>query len=277
MSKTSKDLFISQSAVSQTIKELEDELGMPLFERMYRKLYLTENGILFKEYAKRIINLYDDMNEHMKSKKKNILIRIGGSSTIGLYIFPRLCKNFSDQNENIKFNICIDNTQRIIKKVLDNEIDLAVVEGNVISNKELLIHEIRGDKLKLITPNNEKFSSKKNISIKDLENELIIMRERGSGTREAVEIYLDEYNIKGKEQLVTGSTEAIKKMVEIGFGVSILSELTCNSEIKNEKLLQFELPERELFRKFYIVFHKDKYISPPLENFMSMLKSHKYI
>lgn len=274
MTKTSKEMFISQSAVSQTIKELENELGVILFERMYKKLYLTEDGKLLKEYARRLLNLWNDMTEHMQSKKKNALIKVGGSTTIGIYLLPYLCKSFSVLNPDINFNIQIDNTAKVIQKVLENEIDIGIIEGTKPSNSEELISlKTQTDYLKVITPNIEKFKSKEKFTISDFQNEILILRENGSGTREVVDKYIEKLDIKVKNKLVIGNTEAIKKMVEIGLGISIISQLAIESEVLDEKLLVFKVENYEMSREFSIIIHKDKFISPILESFIKLIKS----
>ena len=273
MTKTSKEMFISQSAVSQTIKELEDELGVVLFERMYKKLYLTENGVLLKEYTRRLLNLWNDMTEHMQSKKKNVPIKVGGSTTIGIYLLPYLCKNFSISNPNVNFNIQIDNTSKSIGKVLENEIDIVIIEVTKPNNDQLISFETQKDTLKVITPNIEKFKNKEKFLISDFEDETLILREDGSGTRQIVEEYISKLNIKVKNKLVIGNTEAIKKMVEIGLGISIISQLAIESELLDERLLSFKIENHEMNRDFSIIIHKDKFISPTLCSFISLLKS----
>ncbi|MBP9478671.1 MAG: LysR family transcriptional regulator [Sebaldella sp.] len=274
MTKTSKEMFISQSAVSQTIKELENELGVILFERMYKKLYLTEDGKLLKEYARRLLNLWNDMTEHMQSKKKNVLIKVGGSTTIGIYLLPYLCKSFSISYPDVNFNIQIDNTTKVIQKVLENEIDIGIIEGTKPSNSEELISlKTQIDYLKVITPNIEKFKNKEIFTISDFQNEILILRETGSGTREVVDKYIEELEIKVKNKLVIGNTEAIKKMVEIGLGISIISQLAIESEVLDEKLLSFKIENYEMNREFSIIIHKDKFISSTLESFIKLIKS----
>lgn len=272
MTKSAKKMFISQSAVSQIIKELEEELGVVLFERIYKKLYLTEEGMLFKEYTRRILNMWDDMIEHMQSKKKNILIKVGGSTISGIYLLPYLCKNFSTTYSNVNFNIQIDNTTKIIKKVLENEIDIGIIDGNVPNDNELISIKLQKDYLKVVTPNIEKFKNKKEFLIKDFENENMILREDGSGIREIVEEFMEKLKLKTANKMVIGNNEAIKKIVEIGLGITIISTLAIENEILEEKLLAFNIADVEISRYFHVIIHKDKYISSMLNNFIDLLK-----
>ena len=272
MTKTSKKMYISQSAVSQIIKELEEDLGVILFERIYKKLYLTEEGMLFKEYTRRILNMWDDMNEHMQSKKKNILIKFGGSTISGIYLLPYLCKNFSTIYNNVNFNIQIDNTTKIIKKVLENDIDIGIIDGIMPNNNEIISIEMQKDYLKVVTPNIEKFKNKEKFAIEDFKHENMILREEGSGTRKTVDEYIERLKIKTENKMVIGNNEAIKKMVEIGLGITIISTLAIENEILEEKLLAFNVTDTEISRNFHIIIHKDKYISSMLNNFIDLLK-----
>ena len=272
MTKTSKKMYISQSAVSQIIKELEEDLGVILFERIYKKLYLTEEGMLFKEYTRRILNMWDDMNEHMQSKKKNILIKVGGSTISGIYLLPYLCKNFSTIYNNVNFNIQIDNTTKVIKKVLENDIDIGIIDGIMPNNNEIISIEMQKDYLKVVTPNIEKFKNKEKFAIEDFKHENMILREEGSGTRKTVDEYIERLKIKTENKMVIGNNEAIKKMVEIGLGITIISTLAIENEILEEKLLAFNVTDTEISRNFHIIIHKDKYISSMLNNFIDLLK-----
>lgn len=273
MTKSSKEVYMSQSAVSQTIKDLEEELGITLFERIYKKLYLTEDGILFKEYTRRILNMWDDMLKQIQSKKNEELIKIGGSTTSGIYLLPYLCKKFSTVNPNINFDIQIDNTSTIIQKVLENQIDIGIIDSILPNNSEIISIELQKDYLKVITPNIEKFFNKKEFLISDFKEESMILREEGSGTREIIDKYFTKFNITSNNKMVISNNEAIKKMVEIGLGISIVSNLVIENEILEEKLLAFDIPDLEVNSAFRIIFHKDKYISLILQKFIDLLKS----
>lgn len=273
MTKSSKEVYMSQSAVSQTIKDLEEELGVTLFERIYKKLYLTEDGILFKEYTRRILNMWDNMLNQIQSKKDEKLIKIGGSTISGIYLLPYICKKFSTVNPNINFDIQIDNTSTIIRKVLENHIDIGVIDSTIPKNSEIISIEIQKDYLKIITPNIKKFLDKKEFLINDFTEENMIFREEGSGTREIIDKYFAKFNIATNSKMVISNNEAIKKMVEIGLGISIVSSLVIENEILEEKLLAFDIPDLEVNHTFRIIFHKDKYISLILQKFIDLLKS----
>ena len=118
----------------------------------------------------------------------------------------------------------------------------------------------------------EKFKNKEKFGIEDFKHENMILREEGSGTRKTVDEYIERLKIKTENKMVIGNNEAIKKMVEIGLGITIISTLAIENEILEEKLLAFNVTDTEISRNFHIIIHKDKYISSMLNNFIDLLK-----
>ena len=212
MTKVAKEMYISQPSISQSINELEAELGAKLFDRIGKKLFLTHEGEVFLNYTRRILNLYDegvktirDFNLNEKGK-----IVIGASTTIGIYILPEIIKEFSSEYKDIEISLIIENTKNIEKLILENKVDFAYVEGDIHS--EEIIKEVAWkDELVFICGDKNDLRNYKEIEGRILENQKLIMREEGSGTREHTELFLKKNKIKFTTFLELGNTEAIKK------------------------------------------------------------------
>ncbi|SFU85378.1 LysR substrate binding domain-containing protein [Clostridium sp. DSM 8431] len=131
MTKTAKELYISQPSVTQTIHEIEEELQVKLFDRIGKKLYLTEEGKVFLNYVRRILNLYEEGSEVLKemASMEKGKITIGASTTIGTYILPEIIREFAEAYEGIEISLIIENSANIEKLILENKIDFAFVEG----------------------------------------------------------------------------------------------------------------------------------------------------
>lgn len=273
MTKVAKEMYISQPSISQSINELESELDVKLFDRIGKKLYLTHEGESFLNYTRRILNLYDegvktirDINLNAKGK-----IVIGASTTIGIYILPEIIKGFSNKFKDIEISLIIENTKNIEKLILENKVDFAFVEGDIRS-EEILKEVVWKDELVFICGEENNLKSYKEVSGKVLEEQKLIMREEGSGTREHTELFLRKNKIKFNAFLELGSTEAIKKIVEANLGVGCLSYRVVEDKVKSKELYIFRLKEGKIERDLLLICHNDKFISNNMKAFIEYSK-----
>lgn len=275
MTKVAKEMYISQPSISQSINELESELGVKLFDRIGKKLYLTHEGEVFLNYTRRMLNLYDesvkiirDINLNEKGK-----LVIGASTTIGIYILPEIIKEFSSKFKDIEISLIIENTKNIEKLILENKVDFAFVEGDIHS-EEITKEVIWKDELVFICGEENVLKNFKQVSVNEITNEKFIMREEGSGTREHTELFFKKNKIKFNTFLELGSTEAIKKTVEANLGISCLSYTVVKDKIKNNELYMFRLNEGKIERDLFLILHSDKFISNNMKAFIEYSKKH---
>ena len=273
MTRVAKDMYISQPSISQSINELEAELGAKLFDRIGKKLFLTHEGEVFFNYTRRILNLYDegfktirDFNLNEKGK-----IVIGASTTIGIYILPEIIKEFSSNYKDIEISLIIENTKNIEKLILENKVDFAYVEGDVHSD-EIKREVVWKDELVFICGDKNDLRNYRSIEGRTLENQKLIMREEGSGTREHTELFLKKNKIKFTTFLELGNTEAIKKIVEANLGIGCLSYRVVEDKVKSGELFMFRLLEGKIERDLYIISHNDKFISNNMKTFIEYTK-----
>ncbi len=272
MTEASKELFISQPSISQVVKELEETLKTKLFQRVGKKIHLTNEGMIFKDYALRILNLYEeslnaisDMNDLKRGS-----IRIGASTTIGTYLLPDIVVNFKKRYRNIDIDLFIDNTEMISDELLKNNLDIAFVEGP-IDREELHIEKIWIDELLIISP--FKSNLDKSISLKDLKDEIFIRRESGSGSREVFEGYVGRIDFKNT--FTFGSTEAIKRAVKSGIGIGCVSKLSVKDEVARNELKLINIDGMKLNRNLDLVYHKDKKLNNLLNSFVEFCREYK--
>lgn len=275
MSKVAKEMFISQPSISQSINELEGELGVKLFDRIGKRLYLTHDGEVFLNYTRRMLNLYDEATEALRASCDSGVgkIVIGASTTIGIYVLPQIIKEFSKKYKEIEISIIIENTKHIERLILENKVDFAFVEGEVISD-EVIVNPFWEDELVVICGEEHRWKGLKAITAKDFAEEKIIMREVGSGTRKIIEAELLKKNIEYKTFLELGNTEAIKNVVEANLGVSVMSIMCVNDKaMKNElEILRFE--DGSINRDLSLIIHRDKFISKNMERFIEFSKEY---
>lgn len=276
MSKVAKKMFISQPSISQSINELEGELNVKLFDRIGKKLYLTHEGEVFLNYTRRMLNLYEEATETIKSQEEMGIgkIVIGASTTIGIYVLPQIIKEFSREYKNIDISIIIENTHNIEKMILENKVDFAYIEGNIDSD-EINVTPFWEDELVIICGEDHKWKDRKTINIKDFSDEKIIMREVGSGTRKIIEESLEKKNVPYKIFLELGNTEAIKNTVEANLGVSIMSLMCVKEKESREEIKILRFDDGEIKRELSLIIHRDKFISKNMERFIEFSKNFK--
>lgn len=271
MTKVGRKLYISQPSVSQAIQELEMELDVKLFDRIGKKIKLTNEGEVYLNYVRRILNLYEEGVDKVKSIKESRSgeIKIGASTTIGIYVLPTIIKKFNNKYKDIKISLIIDNTENIENLILKNEIDFAFVEGNIHSD-EINVEKFWDDKLVFIGENSrEKFEEIEGNRIS------LIMREVGSGTREILENNFIKNNLELDITMELGSTEAIKRSVESGMGIGCVSERCIKRELKYGVLKKINIKNMEIHRELLFICHRDKFINNNMNVFIKEAKLFK--
>ena len=272
MSLAAEKLFITQPSVSQAIKELEEYYKVKLFERLSKKLFITESGKLLLNYANHIISSFDDMEVELKSKGEKLSINIGSSITVGTCMLNNIINNFLDENKEIETTVIINNTEKIEEMILNSKLDVAIVEG-VIANKDLITRPIYNDKLIIVAGKKHKFYNKGEISIIELMGEDFISREEGSGSRKIFDEILKRNNIKVNNKWISTDTEAIKNAVIDGKGLGVLSTMIVDKQLENKTLNKVVLKEVEMFRQIYLVYHKNKYMSEQMVEFLKLFNT----
>lgn len=273
MTKVAKKMYVSQPSVSQAINELEEELKIKLFDRIAKKIYLTSEGKLFLNYVRRILNLYSEALEQIKeiNNLEKGKLNIGASTTIGIYMLPEIIGNFIKKYKGIDVSIIVENTHNIVNLILENKIDFAFVEGPTYCD-EIIKEKLCNDELVFITNSEHPWQNMKKVSPCNIEKEKLIMREKGSGTRDIFEKKLNKEDIKYNVSLEIGHTEAIKKAVEAGLGISCISEKCIEKEVELGKLYRTQIEGINITRDLNIIYHKDKYLSKAISNFIDFAK-----
>ncbi|MGL5507954.1 MAG: LysR family transcriptional regulator [Paraclostridium sp.] len=270
MSTAAEKLFITQPSVSQAIKEIEEYYGVKLFERLSRRLFITESGELLLNYARSIVKYFDDMEKDLKNVGQDRYLRIGATITVGNCMLDDIINNIEKGNKSISTKVTINNTEVIEKMLLTSELDIGIVEG-VINNTDLVKKTIYEDKLVVVVGKGHKFYGKEKISITQLSGEDIISREEGSGSKKIFDNILKQNNIEANNKWTSTDTEIIKNAVISGKGLAVLSSMIIDKEIKKGILHKISLKEIEMFREIYVVYHKNKFMSDKLKCFLEHL------
>jgi DNA-binding transcriptional LysR family regulator len=269
MTAAAEALFMSQSAVSQAIAELEKYYDVRLFERLSRKLYLTQAGGKLLSYARHMIRMNLDVEKEMKALHESGSIRIGASVTVGANVLPKLVSAFKRSNPETGIEVFEDNTEQIEKLILHDQIDIGLVEGETAS-PDIVNRPFMEDELVLICGAEHRFAAYSSIEPHELEKEEFIIREKGSGTRQTFEDVMTANRLSWKATWTCNNADTIKMAVAEGLGVSVISGRAVANEVASGVLCTTEIEGIRFERRFKIVYHKNKYLTEHMKKFMDL-------
>ena len=275
--KAAESLHMTQPAVTFQIRQLEEHFNTRLFDRTHNRIALTDAGKVVKEYADRIILLYNEMDNEVRTMTGDVQgpLVVGASTTIGEYFIPGVLGAYQADFPEVKVRLHVANTNGIIHMVEANEIDVGIVEGPV-NNKNLATDVIWDDELVVVCAPGHPLSSRKGVSVDHLTEFPFISREEGSGTREVVESYLGEQGMESDQLDIImefGSPESIKNAVAADLGISILSIATMEKELALQTLCAVPL-ETPIRRHFSIVYQRQKFRLRAMGEFLEFSRAH---
>lgn len=255
--KATKELFITQPAISKHIQELEEQYKIKLFERNGSKISLTIAGELLLRHTKNIFEIYREIDFDLSAiiNQQRGLLRLGASTTISQYIIPPLLARFHQKLQAVKVNLLNGNTEQIENALLNKEIEIGIVEGQS-KNQSIKYTEFLKDELVLVCNSNNPLIHKDQHGKEDLIAMQFLIREQGSGTLEVIEHALKSLNLNLSQlniQMQLGSTESIKSYLMNSDCVAFISIHAIQKELKNDELVIIDIDNLILERFFYII------------------------
>lgn len=274
ITKAAEKLYITQPAVSYAIKELEEYYGIKLFDRISKRLYLTEAGKKFLDYAIHIVALFDEMESNVQHWGNAGKLRIGSSITIGSHLMPLYVRSFHENYPQTDIAVYIGSSDTIEKKVLLNELDFAFIEG-IVHSDSIVSEAYMDDRLAVIcNPSNSVYDGKL-ITIERFLGQPLLLREKGSGTRELVDNILESLGYSVKPSWESTSTVALINGVINGIGISVLPYLLVKDKLEEGTLVELRVQNLRFSRKFNIIYHKNKFLIPQAKEFIEMCRHFK--
>ena len=264
VTKAAKKLYISQPAASGAIAELEAHYGVRLFDRIGRRLCLTQAGERFLSYTNRILGLFDELEHTVELEGKGIL-RVGASITVGTRLLPGIVRDFRQSHPAIAVEATVENSEAIEDRVLHNEIDLGLIEGAVH------LPQIRGvvfyrDRMALILPPDFPEDGQE-LPVSILGEYPLLLREKGSAGREIVDGILSVHGIAAKPAWQSISTQAIVQAVRSGLGISLLPYPLVRDAVERGEVRAARLQGVDLQRSYRLLVHREKFLSPAIRAF----------
>lgn len=269
--RAAEELYLTQPTVSIQVKQLTKAVGLPLFEQIGKRLYLTEAGQKLLDTCQEIFQGLEQFEmsvadlKGMKQGKLKLAV-----ITTAKYFVPRLLGPFCKRYPGIDISLQVTNHQRLQESMASNEDELYII-SQTPSQPDLTVHPFLENPLVVLAPTSHPLARKKNIPIEALNNEPFIMRESGSGTRKAVEKLFTEKDIKVKVRLELGSNEAIKQAIAGGLGISVLSQHTIISEGTTGEFAILDVQGFPIERHWYVANLAGKQLSVVAETFLQFL------
>lgn len=272
ITKAAEKLHIAQPAVSCAIKELEDYYGIKLFDRISKRLYLTEAGKNFLSYATHIVSMFDEMESNMRDLDKPGKLHIGSSITIGTAFMPGYVGNFKALYPQTEVYVTIDSSDIIEKKILQNELDFALIEG-IVHLDSIICETYMDDELVIICSLDHPFCKNKAVTVEQFISEPFLLREKGSGTRELFDNVLASLGYSVIPAWESTSTLALINAVINGLGLSVLPRMLVKDSINEGRIAAVQIEGLKFNRKFNIIYHKNKFLTASAKAFIEMCKS----
>ncbi len=270
-SRAADELHLTQPAVSMQIKQLEDNISLPLFEQLGKRIYLTEAGRELYQYSRAISQQLTDMEvaldelKGMERGKLNISV-----VTTANYFAPHLLAKFCQRYRGVTVSLNVSNRETVLKQLSDNLIDLAIM-GQPPEDSDIDSESFMENPLVVIAPPDHALCKEKNIPVIRLEKEIFLVRESGSGTRGAMERFFAQHHIKIKKGMETDTTEAIKQAVQAGMGLGIMSRYTAELELETNRLKVLDVQGFPIIRYWHVVNRKNKRLSGVAHTFREFL------
>ncbi len=255
ITKAAEFLHVAQPAVSQTILDIEKYYGVVLFNRINHKLVLTDGGKNLLLKAKEVLDNFDDFENLALSVVDNPVLRIGVSLTFGSTLLPEIMKHIKNNYKNVKLNVVINNSLEIQQWITDGSLDFAIIEGS-ISLPSIKAERFTSDKLRIVCGLEGNYP--KELSLKELSKCDLLLREKGSTSRDFLDNILSINGLEVKPTMESISNQAIISAVRENLGVAVLPESLIHRQILRGRLKEIKLKDAELLRQSYIISHRNK-------------------
>jgi DNA-binding transcriptional LysR family regulator len=276
-SRAAEALYLTQPTVSEHIRTLEEELAVRLLDRLSRGAAVTKGGQLLLSYAQRMLALSREARQAMDRFQGRMSgdLHVGASTIPGEYVLPTLIGRFKEKYPDISITLLIGDSQTVVDWVSAGRAELGVV-GARLSQRGVEYKELMPDEVVVVVPASHTWHGRKQISLDELRREPLLIRERGSGTRAALEATLAEAGLDlGAFRIVgeMGSTQAIKQAVKAGVGVSVVSKRAVEEECKVGLCWCLRVKDLKVMRAFHLATHKERSRSPLAEAFRVFLEA----
>lgn len=269
--RAAEELCLTQPAVSMQVKQLENQLDVPLFEHLGKKIFLTEMGKEVYHYSRSVLQQIDELQGVLNSLKGlgKGRLKISVASTAN-YFIPVLLAGFCQRYPGVTVSLDVTNRETLLTQLAENDVDL-VIMGQPPGDMDLGAEPFMENPLVIVAPPEHPLAKEKKIPLQRLEQEVFLVREPGSGTRIAMERFFAQHDVRITTGMEVGSNEAIKQSVQAGLGLGLLSRDTVEMELALGRLVILNVAEFPIMRYWYVVHRQGKRLSVVSQTFKDYL------
>ena len=273
-SKAAQTCFRTQPAISAQVRQLEQELGTALFERLGTKISLTIAGKIFAEYAEQILDLrrraQDSIHELDRVPRGELVIAANEATCI--YVLPKVFSEYMKNFPNVQLSVERSYGSRVVEAVMDNLADFGITQLPVQERKVQVV-EIHSDEIILLLPAKHPLANKRGVTARDLIGQPLLMPKSGI-TRARLDVWLEPVDSEIQISMELDSTEMMKRFVMAGLGLSFLAASNCREEVAARKLAAVPLAPEPMARKVALIYRKDKALSKAALGFIQVILEH---
>ena len=271
VSRAAEALSLSQSATSTALSELERQFDLQLFDRVGKSLRINETGQQLLPRAVELLDRAKEIENLLQGHAGFGYMRIGATLTVGNYLATILVARFLQEHPESRIQLQVHNTSTIVQQIANHELDLGLIEGDC-NHPDIEVQPWIADELVVFSAPSHPLASQRKVSLEQLLQEDWILREKGSGTRETFDRAFHSHHSELKIRLELEHTEAIKRAVESGLGIGCISRLALKDAFRRGSLVPILTPNLDLSRFFYFLWHKQKYQTTGIREFLDLCR-----
>ena len=268
--KAAEQLHMTQPAISLAIKELEQYYGIRLFDRIGRRLKITDSGKLFLQYAIHITDLFDDMETGLRDWDSKGILRVGASITIGSQFMPGYVKAYSEICPGIDVRVVVEQSDTLEHKILTNALDFALIEG-IPRDPRIIAEAYMQDQLSVLCSADKGWKQGQTISRQEFKKQRFLLREKGSGTRDVFDRVTAQAGIHITPAWEAMSTSTLINAAITGLGIAVLPSRMIQPALDSGQIITVNVEGLDFKRNFYVIRHKDKFLMPSAEKFIALV------
>jgi DNA-binding transcriptional LysR family regulator len=275
-SKAAQSCFRTQPAVSAQVRQLEQDLNAPLFERLGTKIALTPAGRIFADYAEQILELrrraQNSINELERIPRGELLIAANEATCI--YVLPRVFSEFKKLFPNVQVHVDRSYGSRVVDAVVDNQADFGITQLPV-KEKRLQVVKIHSDEIQAIVPIGHPLAGKKQLLAADIAGEPLLLPKSGT-TRSRLNVWMEPVEDEINISMELDSTEMMKRFVLAGLGISFVAEAHCREEVAGRRLVAIPLGPDAMVRTIGLIYRRDKALSKAALGFIEVVLNNAF-
>lgn len=272
VTRAADELSLSQSATSTALGEFERQFDLQLFDRIGKSLRINETGRQLLPRAVELLDRAREIEALLQGHAGFGYMKIGATLTVGNYLATLLVARFLQEHPESRIQLQVHNTSTIVHQIVNHELDLGLIEGDS-HHPDIEVQPWIADELVVFSAPDHPLARLGELSIEQLLAEPWILREKGSGTRETFDRAMRNHHAKLNIRLELEHTEAIKRAVESGLGIGCISRLALKDAFRRGSLVPLATPDLNLGRYFYFLWHKQKYQTTGMREFIALCKA----